>query len=109
MVEHLLELEHEIVFDCFLAHLSLLAFFRHISVQNQVSELVDHEELLKNRVHVTSGSHVPETHVLRPHLTLLSREDGAKHIPHISNQALIVNRDEDIIENGPALLRKSPI
>ena len=109
VVEHLLQLKHEVVIDCLLAHLCLLALRWHVPVENQVSELVDHEELLKNGVHVARGSQVPEAHVLGPDLTLLGRQDAAHHITHVGHQGLVVNSDDDVVDDGPALFREGPL
>ena len=101
VVEHLLQLQHEVIVDCLLAQLGLLALFWHVPVQNQVPQLVNHVELLKNRVHVAGGSQIPEAHVLRPDLALLGWQDRTHHVTHVGNQALVVNSEEDIIDNSP--------
>lgn len=71
-----LQLVHKIINDNPACHFHLLAIAGHIPAQDQVLELVNHEELLEDGVDVADGSQVLEAHVELADLALLRRQDG---------------------------------
>jgi hypothetical protein len=64
VIIHLLELIHKVIYLLFPLHLQTLAAIWDRTAQDQVSKLLNHKELLQNRVQIASCPQISKAHEL---------------------------------------------